>query len=308
MNFKKLFAGLMAVCLAVSLCACQSSTPVSNKDTTQAPNAQTTPTPIINATDEPTKEPESNLNKAEIDETEVYNADGVVIVAKSISESLLGTEVKLYVENNSEKNIAVSGDTFVINGITISDFLYIEASANKKANYTMTISASKLSDVGIEHIGYIDFVDVHIVDTDTFQTLNECPFRIETTLFNSFEQTIDDSGDVLYSDGGITVIAKKLKSSLLGETLILLVKNESGKEIIVQSDNASVNGFTITTLMSDYVKNGTIRFCEMTLTSSDLEENAIEQIDEIAFKLKFLDPKNFQTIAQTDELTVSTSN
>lgn len=50
MNFKKLFAGIMAVCLAVSLCACQSSTPVSNKDTTQTPDTQTTPTPSITAT------------------------------------------------------------------------------------------------------------------------------------------------------------------------------------------------------------------------------------------------------------------
>ena len=94
-----------------------------------------------------------------------------------------------------------------------------------------------------------------------------------------------------------------IENSLFGRNVQLLIKNDTESDIIVQSDNVSVNGFTITDLMSSHVVAGTVSYTDMTVMEYSLEENGIETIDEVSFTLDIMNI-DYHTIAETGELTV----
>ena len=97
------------------------------------------------------------------------------------------------------------------------------------------------------------------------------PFAIETSASATYTQTIDETGDVLYDENGVTVIAKIFTDSFLGHTVRLLIKNNTGKDILASADNVSVNGFTVNAWMHNAVYVDTVRYCELDMFASDLE-------------------------------------
>lgn len=246
------------------------------------------------------KEPE----KITIEEAVVYDKDGVKITVSGMEDGWTGPEVKFLIENATDKNIAISGDTAIINGVTIPVYLYIDVAAGKKTIDTMTIYTSNLEIAGIEKIATINVKDAHIVDTDSYNTLADAPFEIVTSVGTDYVQEVDDSGEVLFEANGISVIGKVFKDSLFGEEVILLVKNNSEKNVTVQAENISVNGFTIDGWMYDTVYSGTVRFCSLGLYSTSLEENEITKVEDVCFTINLIDPNSFSRLAQSDEIQI----
>jgi len=240
-----------------------------------------------------------------ISETVLYNEDGIRITAKGIEETFSGIDIKLLVENDTDNNIAVSCDDFVVNGITMYGYMYIDVAAGKKTNDTISFLDTDLDVAGINQIATIKTFDAYISDTDTYLKTKDIAFEITTSLGEGYVQLVDDSGVRLYAQNGITVIAKKLTDDYMGATAVVLIKNMSGDDVIVQAENVSVNGYTVSTLHSDAICDGTARFSEIDLYQSSLEENGIEEVEELTFELIVLNPKTFQTIAKTGELRMS---
>ena len=268
---------------------------------------QTAENPV--ATDLP-DEPATSVSTPEVtvNESILYNSDGVRITVKSIEESLTGINVNLLVENSTTQNIAVSCSDFVVNGITMYGYMYIDVAAGKKANDAIFFAQDDLDIAGIDQIATIKTFDAYISDTDTYMKTKDISFAVHTSVVGAHVQSIDDSGSVLYSQNGISVIAKDLADSFWGGTVIVLVKNNSNQDIIAQADNLSVNGYTVSVLHSDAVCSGTARFCEIDLFQSDLDKNEIENIEDVTFSLAFIDPQTYQTIFETGELRVSVDN
>lgn len=246
--------------------------------------------------------PEGN-KEVTIQETVLFEEGGIKVTATGLNKGLSGMELKVLVENNSEKNIVFSADEFVINGVTLSGFGYVEAAAGKKANDTLTFYTAQLETAGIEIIASIRGADARIVDTDSYETLYAAPFSLTTSAADHVQQ-IDDSGDVIFQKDGVTVISRLLEDELYGKSVCLLVKNDTGKDMIVRADNVSVNGYTIDGWLYDTVYSDTVRYCGLDFLSSELEENEITRIEDVTFTLKIVDPETFDTVAQSDEIKV----
>ena len=268
---------------------------------------QTPDLPSASSTDEaPGESISANDDEITIMETVLYEADGIRITVKGIEDTFMGTDINLLVENDTAENIAVGCDDFIVNGaITTNGYLYIDVAAGKKANGTLSFYASELSAAGIEQIATVSTFGAYISNTDTYLKTKDIAFDIATSAASTYVQTIDDSGNVLYDQGGITVIAKNLSDDFWGGTVTVLIKNNSGADILAQAQNISVNGFTISTLHSDTICNGTVCFSEIDIYESYLEENGIEEIQEVTFSINFISPKTFYTIAQTNELRIA---
>ena len=56
--------------------------------------------------------------------------------------------------------------------------------------------------------------------------------------------------------------------------------------------------------MYDAVVKDSVRYCQLDLFETGLAENGIEQIDQVSFRLHFLDAGSYETIARSDVLTV----
>ena len=239
-----------------------------------------------------------------IDEMVIYDANDIKITVKGLSESWTGPEIKVLVENNSEHNIVFSGSDFIVNGITVSGNAYIDVAAGKKSNDTISFYSSVLEAAGIKDFATIEGVDTYIYDSDSYDDLYTVPFVIKTSIADSYVQEFDDSGDVLFEESGVKVVGKLLHEEFYGYTVVLFVKNDTGKEIIVSADDISVNGFTITAWMYDTVFADTVRFCELTIPESELEDNDITDVENITFTVEIVDPVSYDLIVSSGEIEV----
>lgn len=284
---------VLAVSLLLACCGGNGETdkPVSTKpNQTESTNAPVT---------EASKAPEVTIG-----ETVLYDGEDVTITVKGMESGWLGQDIKLLVENKTDRNIALSGDNVVVNGVTMSAYLYIDVAAGKKTNGTLTLYTDSLETAGIGQIAWVQTCDARIVDTDSFETIADVDFEIVTSLGRDYLQPLDESGELLYEANGVQVIAKVMTDDFYGKTLVLYVKNGSGKDVTVQAENISVNGFTLDAWMHDFVSAGTVRFCDLDLWESGLEENGIEAIEDITFTLQLTDPYSYATLAESGELQV----
>ena len=125
----KLFLAILAICI---LLACCGGTEEGEKPVSTQPNQTESvekPVQTENSAIEETKAPEVTIEEAVI-----YDDDKVTITVKGMEAGWAGLGVKLLVENKTDRNFALSGDNVVVNGVTMSGWLYIDVAAGKKAN------------------------------------------------------------------------------------------------------------------------------------------------------------------------------
>ena len=79
---------------------------------------------------------------------ELYNANGIRIVGKTVDEnSFWGTAILLYCENNSGQNVGISVDDMSINGFMMSPFFSTTVYNGKKSIDDITIFSQDLEDM-----------------------------------------------------------------------------------------------------------------------------------------------------------------
>ena len=286
---KGYMALLLAAVLCMTLAACQAEEPV-----VTVPEGISVPTLTDMGQTEPV-----------LREQVIYDADGVRITVKGMEENTMtGTDIKVLVENGTDRNLVFSGDLFVVNGITVPGYLYAEVAAGTRTNDAIELYTDVLKSAGIGQIGTLLGYDTRIVDTDTYEVLARVPMELTTAYAQAGEFVPEESGVELYRDREITVIAQMITDEFYGKTARLLVKNGTGKDIIVEAENIAVNGYTVDAWLYDTVVADTVRYCHLDLFETGLAENGIDQIETISFRLNFLDAVSFETIARTEVLTV----
>jgi hypothetical protein len=242
-----------------------------------------------------------------IDEQVLWEVDGVTVTATGISEdSFYGTEVDLLVENNSDKDIGIGTDAVIVNDYMIDDLTSVTVSAGKKANDSITLFSSELEAAGIENIGKIE-VYFHTFDPDTYMSDKESGcITINTSNADNYDTETSIEGTTLYEKDGIKIVGQYVdESSFWGTAVMLYIENNSDKNIIVQCDDVSVNGYMVDALQSQTVYAGKKAIDDITLFQSDLDENGITSVDEVETEFKILD-ENFMDIDNSGKVSFST--
>ena len=241
---------------------------------------------------------------ASLEKQVIYDTGGIVITVTGLQEDWMGTKVNLLVENSTDRNIALSGDVFAVNGVTVPGYLYAEAAAGMKTNDSLELYSDALETANITRIATIRTGDARIVDTDSFDILARVNMDLVTDVGPGYQQGIDDSGEELFDEEDITVIAQVISEELYGKTVRLLVKNDTDKDIIVEAENISVNGFTLDAWLYEKILADTVRYCALDLFSGGLEENGIAEIEKVTFQVKVLNAQNLDTILKSEQLEV----
>ena len=103
--------------------------------------------------------------------TELYSADGIRIVGKTVDEnSFWGSAILLYIENNSGKSVGINVDDMSINGFMITPYFSTTVYDGKKALEDITILSNQLEENGIESIHNVE-LKFHIYSSDTYETI-----------------------------------------------------------------------------------------------------------------------------------------
>jgi len=104
---------------------------------------------------------------------ELYNADGIRIVGKTVDEnSFWGTAILLYIENNSGRNVGISVDEMSINGFMMEPLFTTTVYDGKMAFEDITIFAEDMAANGIEIIEDVE-LKFNIFDAATYETIAE---------------------------------------------------------------------------------------------------------------------------------------
>lgn len=256
-----------------------------------------------------TAEPETTVSAIEtITETVLVDESGVKITAKSLDKSgWFGPELKVLVENNTDKALTVQTRSSSVNGYMVSTMFSADVAAGKKSNDSITFTGSDLKAAGIETIADMEF-SFHVFDSESWDAyLDTDLIQLKTTAADTYAYTYDDSGDVIYDENNIKVVAKGLveDDSVFGPTVVLYIYNGTDKTITVQTRDDSVNGFMVSTSCSAEVTPGKHAIGSVTFFSSDLEENEITQITEYEFSLHIFDFASWETIGDSEPIKLS---
>lgn len=241
-----------------------------------------------------------------IEEQVLFEKDGLKVTATEyVVDSFWGDGIKLLIENNGASDIGIGCTALIVNDYMISDLFSTTVAAGKKANETLYLSNSGLQAAGIENVGKVE-VYFHTFDSDSYMTISDIGcVTIQTSEFDSMDSTPNDEGQELYNENGIRIVGKYVdENSFWGAAVLLYIENNSGKNRIIQCDDMSINGFMITPYFSSTVYDGKKAIDEITLMSSDLEENGITSIEDIELKFNIMD-EDFMNNVETDAISFS---
>ena len=249
----------------------------------------------------------SSDEEVTIAETVLYEADGIKVTAKSLADGLLGTEVKLLIENDSSKNILITSSSVSANGYMMpTAALYAEVAAGKKANESLTLMSSELDQCGIETLAEMQFY-LQIQDPETWETIKTTDLITLATSATGYTQPVDDSGDVLYNENGYKIVCKGLKQDIIWDgTVVFYMENNSNKAVSIYAENVSVNGFMQEVGLWSDLRPSTKMIDGMSMIDlSDLEITNIDEIKTIEFNLRIVDAETWEDIVTTDAMTLN---
>ena len=247
-----------------------------------------------------------NATDITIEEQVLFEKDGLKVTATEyVVDSFWGDGIKLLIENNGASDIGIGCTALIVNDYMISDLFSTTVAAGKKANETLYLSNSGLQAAGIENVGKVE-VYFHTFDSESYMTISDIGcVTIQTSEFDSMDSTPNDEGQELYNENGIRIVGKYVdENSFWGAAVLLYIENNSGKNRIIQCDDMSINGFMITPYFSSTVYDGKKAIDEITLMSSDLEENGITSIEDIELKFNIMD-EDFMNNVETDAISFS---
>lgn len=235
-------------------------------------------------------------------ETEVYNKDGIVITATKIEDDLFGPTVTFSITNDSSKNIVVTTRSLSVNGYMMeASALYSDVAAGKKAKESMILMASELEQAGIDTVADIEFY-INISDSETYMDIESSDLiKLSTSASGSFEQAVNDSGDVVYDSNGVRVVCQGLKQDLIWDgTVVFFMENNGTQPVTVYAENVSVNGYMVDVSLYSDLRPATRSVSGMyILDLTDLEIESIDGIESIEFTLRIVNADNWNEIDTT---------
>ena len=242
-----------------------------------------------------------------IDEQVLLDRDGVKVTATEyVEDSIWGEGIKILVENTSEKNIGVNCNAVIVNNFMITDLFSTSVAAGKKANDTIYLSSGDLEAAGIDNVGQVELY-FHAYNSDTYDTIFDADVvTVKTTAFEQMDTTVSEEGIVLYDANDVKVMGRYVSDdSFWGAAVLLYLENNTEKNIVVSCENMSINGFMVTPYFHGDVYAGKMAVDEITILSSDLEENGITDIEDIEVSFHIYDSDTYDTIADSEPVSIT---
>ncbi len=241
-----------------------------------------------------------------ITEQVLVDQDGIKITATEyVTDDIWGDGIKLIVENTSDNDYTVGCDALIVNDYMITDLFSADVAAGKKSNEVMYLSSSELKAAGIDVVGKVEMY-FHAYDSNWDSLFQNVYSEIETSQYSNMDTSPNDEGTELYNENGVRIVGKTVdENSFWGTAILLYVENTSGQNVGISVDNMSINGFMMSPFFSTTVYDGKKAIDDITVFSSDLEENGIESIDEVELKFHIYNADSYETIADSDAITFS---
>lgn len=242
-----------------------------------------------------------------IEENLLFEYYGLVITAKEmVEDTIWGAGIRVHIENNSDKDYSIGVEQAIVNNCMITDLFSCTVAAGKKANDTIYLSSSDLKESGIDNIGQVELY-FYVYDPATYERIYETDcITVKTSDYDTMDTTVENAGYTLYDGNGIKIVGKYVDEyNLFGKAIVLYIVNNREENITISCDDMSINGYMVAPFFASTVYSGKYAIDEITIFSTDLEDNGIIEIENFALKFRIYNADTYQTIVMTDELNFS---
>jgi len=129
----------------------------------------------------------------------------------------------------------------------------------------------------------------------------------ESEISEQTEEIKHEAEQIIYDENDIKITYKGFSQAgfFKSASFDFLIENNNSQNILVTSENVSVNDFTITDFLYEEIASGKKCNSGVTLYDYVLEENDIKDINKIEFNLKFLNPDTYETLFTSDKITIT---
>lgn len=246
--------------------------------------------------------------KSKFDEQIIYEGHGVVMKLIGSKTTSNGTELNIYIENNSNLNLGFNAHSYGVNGIMTRNNIYdmdTDVAAGKKANATLTIENSTLRELGVNCIKYIDILFWAYDNDKIFKLFATNVIKIKSDKYDEKNSWI--SGKEIYNSKGIRVDYLAIDD----EEIKYVVTNTSGKNIDITFEGISINDYTISDtdydLFDEQILNNNQMIFEIEVDEEFLKKNNINKINKVDFYLKYTQNDDYK-ICKTKNMTTIINN
>jgi hypothetical protein len=220
--------------------------------------------------------------------TVLYNNHGIKLTVTGYeSESYIGPELAIQIENTSDRNVLVMSERLSVNGFMMEDALLTAlVSADSVVDESIMFSRETFAQRGIKEIGKLEF-HIEIFDTDTYDDIDKSDL-LTLTLSEDYVVEVDYTGQELYNDNDIRIIYKGLDMDTSMNGLVyFLVENNSGKDISIWGRDVTINGIMDEDSFWIHARENTLAVGTLYLWEiGDYEIESVDQIETI--NLEFL--------------------
>ncbi len=140
---------------------------------------------------------------------------------------------------------------------------------------------------------------------------NQEEYRESKSQLEDSEQKADEVSieeTVILDQDGIKVTVKNIdNSSLFGPAIVMMMENDSGKDLTFQARDVSVNGYMIQSLFSCEVVNGKKANDTFTIMKTELEKAQISTIADIEFSLHIFESGSWEDVLNSEPIKLETS-
>lgn len=314
---RKIYATVLAAVMAVSLTACggSTSTPETAKSVESESIKEDASSDKSEAEEEIVEENEPEEVKEEtkekstelaIEETVVYDENGVKITATGVSDDgWAGPEIQLLIENNSDTDLLFQSRYTSLNGIMVDANMSQEVAAGKKANTEITYFESGVETAGIDQIGEFGFMIYGCTSDDWTDVFMSSEIIVPTALNGTFEQSLNKEGTIAYDADGVKIVIQDVKKDAGSTYVQLYIENNTSDGIMVQARDTVVNGFMLDPIFSNDILPGRVSYTSLSFFETDFEDNGIDEIKDLETKFQICGIDDWGNAFETETVSVT---
>ena len=117
----------------------------------------------------------------------------------------------------------------------------------------------------------------------------------------------NESGSVIFDDKGIVMKYSGVDFGFMGLEIKLIIENNSGNEVLIQTDKMYINGWEIQSFFGAEVESGKKNKKSITILNAEeeAEVSSIADLESAEFIIKIIDPKSYKTLYESDKITIN---
>ena len=299
---KKILAAFLAFVLLASLAGCG----IAKRDDTPDPPVNIN----INNPEPATTSGPVDPGEEQIERTVICDQDGIRVIVTELDASTYSLEMPdLYftLENNTSKDLIFSMETCVVNGYSVSAYLYETVSAHSSTDVTAMLDFDYASEESESECICDLILYMEIEDADSYEIIKKIgPEVLYTDAAPDYTYTYDDSGAVVVDDSNFKITLRDLyNDGNGGQYQEVYVQNKTSDMIAVWVENVTINGKECEPGFYLTVAPDSRGFDLIHFYSSIMEETGVTDITELGLAFKVISREDYSTLYESGDLIVT---